>query len=76
LLNPDQTIATAYYGKDMGDFLQLTQIDDFLSQSTTILDLTHQRDLVVPQQHDLSDAAPHAAHMHLETSSSSAPPSN
>ena len=76
LLNPDQTIATAYYGKDMGDFLHLTQIDDFLSQSTTILDLTHQRDLVVPQQHDLSDAAPHAAHMHLETSSSSAPPSN
>ena len=76
LLNPNQTIATAYYGKDMGDFLQLTQIDDFLSQSTTILDLTHQRDLVVPQQHDLSDAAPHAAHMHLETSSSSAPPSN
>ena len=25
LLNPDQTIATAYYGKDMGDFLQLTK---------------------------------------------------
>ena len=76
LLNPNQTIATAYYGKDMGDFLQLTQIDDFLSQSTEILDLTHQRDLVVPQQHDLSDAAPHDAHIHMETSSSSAPPSN
>ena len=76
LLNPDQTIATAYYGKDMGDFLQLTQIDDFLDQSATMVDLTHQRDLTVPQQHDLSDAALIDAHIHLETSSSSAPPSN
>ena len=37
LLNPDLTIARAYYGRDIGDHLPLNEIEQFLATPVPVL---------------------------------------